>query len=218
MITCPVCQHENEDGSEYCEECGVKLEADVAASALEDQDEAPADSADVKGSPASVENREFPEPDLNMATAGEVTQGNLPALGDQRAVPSEKKGGSCSSCGADIEGSALFCPQCGNKLEGSSGGAGPAIRLKMVSGRNKDRIFETPNNEIFIGRMPENDISLESDAYVSSRHTRIFKEGDDFFVEDLGSTNGTFVKVRKMTRLVPGDEVKVGQSIFKIEE
>jgi hypothetical protein len=207
MAKCSVCQHVNEEGSEYCEECGVKLVAQPGEAA-------PA--------PAAVTE---PEPEVDPAPgrrpdADEVTEGNLRVLNvkDLELCDTRSSGvvhKTCPACGLSADTEALFCSQCGTRLE-ASGANQTSIRLKMVSGRNKDRVYQISRDEAFIGRLPENDIPLEADAYVSSRHTRIVREGENYFVEDLGSTNGTFLKVRKLTKLAPGDEIKIGQSIFKL--
>jgi two-component system cell cycle response regulator len=71
---------------------------------------------------------------------------------------------------------------------------------------------------ITIGRDPDNDIALESDA-VSRFHARIDHRGDDVTLADLSSTNGTFVNNERAPvttrRLCKGDHIKVGDTIFK---
>ena len=65
--------------------------------------------------------------------------------------------------------------------------------------------------ELIIGRSPECDIILP-DRQVSRRHARIFRQGDHYFVEDLGSKNGTWVNgqpVREPVRLEDGDEIQI---------
>jgi pSer/pThr/pTyr-binding forkhead associated (FHA) protein len=54
-----------------------------------------------------------------------------------------------------------------------------------------------------IGR--EGDISLTGDAWSSRLHARVVRQGDRFLLEDLGSTNGTFVKIVGRTRIKPGN-------------
>lgn len=71
-------------------------------------------------------------------------------------------------------------------------------------------------NEIIIGRDPSCDLVL-SDPYVSRRHCRIFKENQRYFVEDLNSTNGTFInniRLRKIQELKENDELILGFQVL----
>ena len=63
-----------------------------------------------------------------------------------------------------------------------------------------------------IGRAAECELRLD-DTYVSQQHARIFDRSGNWFVEDLGSTNGTFVNEQKLVApamLTPGDTIRVG--------
>lgn len=73
--------------------------------------------------------------------------------------------------------------------------------------------------EVVIGRSQEADIFL-SDRRVSSRHARIYLKDDHFFLEDLGSTNGTFVNglpIKAPYRLEIGDKIAIGPYVFFFE-
>jgi pSer/pThr/pTyr-binding forkhead associated (FHA) protein len=69
-----------------------------------------------------------------------------------------------------------------------------------------------------IGRGVECELRLD-DTYVSQQHARIFDRGDNWYVEDLGSTNGTFVNEQKLVapaQLSPGDKVRVGTTVVEL--
>jgi pSer/pThr/pTyr-binding forkhead associated (FHA) protein len=69
-----------------------------------------------------------------------------------------------------------------------------------------------------IGRGPECELRVD-DAYASQQHARLFAKNNSWFVEDLGSTNGTFVNDQKLAApamLQPGDKVRVGQTIMEL--
>lgn len=71
-----------------------------------------------------------------------------------------------------------------------------------------------------IGRARANGIAL-SDQFVSYMHARVFPNGQFFFIEDLGSSNGTFVNGRKIdgqTQLKVRDEVRFGETELRYEE
>jgi pSer/pThr/pTyr-binding forkhead associated (FHA) protein len=72
-----------------------------------------------------------------------------------------------------------------------------------------------------IGRSGASDIVLKSDDYVSGQHARLTRHGGLLYVEDVGSTNGTFVNDRKTigaTPLSSGDRVRVGSTTFRYSE
>lgn len=71
-----------------------------------------------------------------------------------------------------------------------------------------------------IGRSPGSDIVLPDD-YVSQTHARVFARRQFFFIEDLGSTNGTFIDGRRIEaehQIKPGQEMVIGDTIFRYEE
>jgi predicted component of type VI protein secretion system len=70
----------------------------------------------------------------------------------------------------------------------------------------------TADSGLTIGRLPDNVVVVDNPA-VSGRHARVVREGDQVVLEDLSSTNGTFVNGRAVTRhvLQHGDEVLVGK-------
>lgn len=82
--------------------------------------------------------------------------------------------------------------------------------------REKERLeVETA---IVIGRGAECDVRLE-DNFLSSRHARIANDGGDLSIEDLGSTNGTYVNqelVKGRVHLERGDIVQVGGVLFEV--
>ncbi len=71
-----------------------------------------------------------------------------------------------------------------------------------------------------VGRGRNNDIAIPEDDYASSRHARFEPRRDGVYVEDIGSTNGTFVNGIRLTRdrrLIPGDVVRVGETDLRFE-
>ena len=73
---------------------------------------------------------------------------------------------------------------------------------------------------ITLGRGRTNDVPLPDDEYASTRHARIEPRRDGVWVEDIGSTNGTFVNGIRLTRerrLAPGDVVRVGETDLRFE-
>lgn len=98
------------------------------------------------------------------------------------------------------------------------GHSGPS-RLVVVEGPLRGTIVPLGSSAVLIGRAPSCTLVLDDD-YSSSRHARIFPQGDQWFVEDLGSTNGTFLgdeRVSAPTPVPTGTGVRVGQSVLELQ-
>jgi hypothetical protein len=90
--------------------------------------------------------------------------------------------------------------------------------LKFISGKYQGGEFPLEmDTEIIIGRSSDLSMVLVEDM-VSRQHSRITTYGGELLIEDLGSTNGTFVNGEKITRkgLKAGDRILVGTSIIKL--
>lgn len=78
--------------------------------------------------------------------------------------------------------------------------------------------FDIPE-ELTIGRSSGNGIPTAYDIYSSTVHARLFHQDGRVYVEDLGSTNGTFVnseRIARATRLGRGDLLQVGATVFQV--
>jgi hypothetical protein len=97
-----------------------------------------------------------------------------------------------------------------------------AGRLVAVTSPTLPQSFERTLDSapVTVGRGTQNDIVLEGDDYASARHARIEPRRDGVWVEDIGSTNGTYLNGTKLTRarkLTPGDVVRVGETELRYE-
>lgn len=93
-----------------------------------------------------------------------------------------------------------------------------SFALRFISGKYQGGEFPLPEEgEIVIGRSSELDMVLVEDM-VSRRHAKITVTGGQIFLQDLGSTNGSFVNGEKVkrTRLTEGDRILIGTSIIKL--
>lgn len=91
----------------------------------------------------------------------------------------------------------------------------PMYRLVMKAGPNVGKAFPLEKNELFIGRDLNNDVVI-NDPEMSRRHARLIVQGGGFVLEDLGSTNGTFIKGQRLSGpyfLNPGDMITFGERI-----
>jgi hypothetical protein len=90
--------------------------------------------------------------------------------------------------------------------------------LRFISGKYQGGEYPLPaNREIVVGRSSELDMVLVEDM-VSRRHAKIIVSDDQIVIQDLGSTNGTFVNGEKIKRakLNEGDRILIGTSIIKL--
>ncbi len=205
MITCERCHTENIEGSQYCDECGGVLSASRKAPAGVTQDggEGTAEEAPA-AAPESVQERRRSEP------AG-VAQGRHSQV--------------VSPVRTSLVGAASQPPA--HARPGSEAAA--HAKLVIHRGRSVGKEFPLNEDESHIGRWDADggifpDVDLDSDdpeAKVSRRHARITRRGEQYYIEDLGSTNGTFVN--RGRRLLPGDrqplrdgdEVIVGKTFLR---
>ena len=91
-----------------------------------------------------------------------------------------------------------------------------SITIKDIS---KDEIRDFSDNEIFIGRDALAQIRLQHDEAVSNIHARIFRKEGNWWIEDLQSTNGTFLNedpVITPTIIVSGDQITCGETTIEI--
>ncbi len=88
----------------------------------------------------------------------------------------------------------------------------------VSSGVDRGRQFVGVTDEIRLGRQPENHIQLR-DPKVSRFHAVIRRKGAQLYLEDLNSTNGTFLNGQPLAsrkRLEPGDTIKLGQTVIEV--
>lgn len=138
----------------------------------------------------------------------------------------------CSHCGQESRTSDRYCLHCGQLLDPkqlvsqngreadappTAARATPAVgRLVLLGARGTDepsREFALDGSEVSIGRAPTCDVVLPEDQVASRRHALLRFDGIRYSIEDLGSSNGTFVndtEIHQPTALAEGDRITVG--------
>ncbi len=201
MITCERCQTENIEGSQYCDECGAALQPAAGAPAPR----------------AQTDEHASPSTEAVVSDAGRRTPELRAVVKPQPFAPS----------GTAIAGRPRVHEDAPTGRRDS--GAAPHAKLVIHRGRSVGKEFPMCEEESHIGRWDADggifpDVDLDSDdpeAKVSRRHARITRRAGQYYIEDLGSTNGTFVN--RGRRLLPGDrqplrdgdEVIVGKTFLK---
>jgi pSer/pThr/pTyr-binding forkhead associated (FHA) protein len=120
----------------------------------------------------------------------------------------------CVYCGHQNKGAGNFCTHCGNRLSETPYIVGRLQVLGAVSEKQEHLISEV---ERFIGRDVANDVVI-NDEEISSWHSKISFADQAFWVEDLGTTNGTFVngqRIQELTQLKNEDLIKIGRTILQ---
>jgi hypothetical protein len=198
MTICERCSTENLDGSQYCDECGAPLSAAAASKKHS--------GTGNSGSP--TDSREIADAQAALARSQEQLQ---PAPAGSNAGAAQPQPAYAVSSGSI----ALM--------------DGAHARLVIERGRSAGKQFPLSDEESQIGRWDADggifpDVDLDADdpeAKVSRRHARIMRRNGQYFIEDLGSTNGTFIN--RGRRLLPGDrqplrdgdEIIVGKTFLR---
>ncbi|MGF4044318.1 FHA domain-containing protein FhaB/FipA [Paenarthrobacter nitroguajacolicus] len=93
-----------------------------------------------------------------------------------------------------------------------------ARTLVVTEGPLKGTTVPLAASPILLGRAQEATLVLEDD-YASGRHARLFPQGSRWFIEDLGSTNGTYLADQQLTRALPvelGVPVRIGKTVIEL--
>ena len=138
----------------------------------------------------------------------------------------------CGFCGGRIAADDVFCAHCGSRQPLAAGDSGaslsarPTAKLVVAGTTELDASFLLQKDSNLVGRtdplsniFPEVDLSrFDPETKVSRRHARIWREGEAFLVEDLGSVNGTVVndlirlEPRQPRALDSGDRIRLGET------
>jgi pSer/pThr/pTyr-binding forkhead associated (FHA) protein len=94
-----------------------------------------------------------------------------------------------------------------------------AARQMVVTGGNlQGTTIPLADTQITIGRAPDATLVL-TDDYASTRHARLFPQNGEWIVEDLGSTNGTYLDRQKVTQPMPvpvGVPIRIGKTVVEL--
>lgn len=146
---------------------------------------------------------------------------------------------TCTRCGSKLPASFRFCGHCGHPAEPppprrptspSSGGkdapgsapspvspSGAPVRLVLVRHDGLPGASHLLDREVTICGRRDGDLLLPEDGSVSPRHAAITVREGRIRIEDLGSSSGTFLRLRAPRSLSFGDEIRMGRQLLRLE-
>jgi hypothetical protein len=98
-------------------------------------------------------------------------------------------------------------------------GVRPRLEVVAALGYEPGTVFEI-HESATLGRSPSAEVRID-DPYASSAHARIFPRGQFMYIEDMGSTNGTFLngrQLRKPEQLRGSDTIRIGDTEYRYQE
>jgi predicted amidophosphoribosyltransferase len=232
--TCPACGAEVLPGEAFCANCGASLAQPPIPPEPVTEAVAPEPPPTTEAEPvveaAAPEPVAEPEPVVEAAAPEPVAEPEpVVEAAALEPVPAEAAPLVCPACGTEIEAGDAFCSACGFALKAAPvpapAPAAAATGPRLVVVASGAEIPLAAGEEILIGRedpvsglYPDVDLTPHGgeEGGVSRRHARIIVEGGNYFVEDLDSTNFTFVNKQKLTPKVrqqihDGDEIRCGR-------
>jgi hypothetical protein len=243
-LRCPACGAEVQPDEAFCGTCGATLaQAPIPPEAVpeaepeeepvggepvpEEQPEAGAEPVEEEAAPAPVPEQ---EPKVTEVVPVEVVA--------EEAPPALPEVPSCPSCGSEVDEGDTFCSNCGAVLRPAEppppapveepappAPAPPPVGPRLVVVDSGAEIPLPAQDEVLIGRedpvsgiFPDVDLTPHGGegGGVSRRHARLIAESGNYFIEDLDSTNYSFVNKQKLapkTRhpVGDGDEIRCGR-------
>lgn len=216
-VECRRCGHTSSSGDRFCADCGAALDGGSGSDAGGDRG--------VAHTLASIEDElqgprptEVPRPASMRPAAPDLS---LPA-----------REARCPECHATNSAQSLYCMACGHGLGGErppeaprfvgpaprvglpAAGARPAYLAVVTQDGLTGETHRLEEDWTDIGR-EEGAIRLASDPTVCPRHARIHQRGGQYFLQDLGSVNGVYLRLRQPTPLTDGDLLLLGAEVLR---
>lgn len=245
-VLCATCGAVNEATWAFCQQCGSPLQRaaapppppppaptppppvpptvvapPVVAPPTVMAQPAPAAPPTVMSQPAAAPPTVVAQPSPGYtAHAGSVVPPQEVPVGTSNIV----NGVNCANCGKVNPQGSSFCSACGSALPVektlmmmASSRNTPTARLRLIQeGGGEGEVYKLETDETIVGRN-QGDIRFPHDGYMSGRHARIVRQGENYVLVDERSKNGTFKKIDGEVPLKSGDVILVGKQLFRFE-
>ena len=234
-MTCDRCGRDNPDHMRFCLDCGNRLPADEARQST--HHDAPVNPGPSQRNPPAyspaAHTTHTAEPAQQVcATCGThnpTTSRFCSACGTRLGEDSagQRAGGAattpgttmCARCRGANPSAMRFCQFCGASMPAGGTGAIPAPNAALVvigQDGTPGRRYPIVDGHCQIGRA-EGSLQLANDPYVSPRHAQLIYRSGQFFIQDLDSLNGIFVRLKGPLPLEHADLVLIGLEVLRFE-
>lgn len=185
--SCPTCCKETQGEANFCAGCGAQLSWPSNPSRARDG-----------GTGSTVPPTNRPVPDMPKPDA---------------PTPPPPSTALCTRCQVPLVAGAVFCHVCGHR----EGPQPKELKLVCRSRNGTQQAVAMGSSELVVGSAPDCGIVVANDAFVSRRHVRVTTKDGRVQAEDLGSSNGTLLRLRQPSILEPGDELVIGTTVLRLE-
>jgi len=193
---CPGCQAFVQQGLNFCPHYGQSLTPPSPA-------------------PTVANNVKSTAPAIDAPVPASETTPPVPIPSSPPAPVAPSPAITCGGCGQPAGKEDFFCSHCGHKVKDLPLQKGYWLICRRP--QSPPQSIQIPEGEFIVGKATDCTLTLSDDEYVSRRHLKLTHKDGKVILEDLGSSNGTFLKVRRSIVLEPDDEILVGSSILKME-
>jgi pSer/pThr/pTyr-binding forkhead associated (FHA) protein len=142
--------------------------------------------------------------------------GPLPQAVTRGAVPHAGAAAAPAPAGPQPVGQSTATP--GRAAKVPRGKRGAVARLIVIEPRASKGTAISVAQEVTFGRAPGCTVSVPDDTFVSQIHARVFNDQGNIILEDIGSTNGTYVNGTRLTvalALHKGDRIQIGSTVLE---
>lgn len=202
---CSVCMVARTTGAKFCPQCGRDL-ATLAAKAMPASN-SPTPSA---GQGATLSRNANPPPMADPLVTADPAPMQAPLPPPK---PCDTGDVATCTCGRVLPDDPSFCPGCGIPI-----GLAPSLGYVLSPVSESGPPTPLTGTEFIIGKDAGSDLVIPDDEYVSRRHARMRIEDGLVFLEDLGSSNGTLLRIRRAVMLEAGDEILIGTRVLRLEK